>query len=194
MIYLELFLSFFKVGALSFGGGYGMISFIRETVLEKAWLTEAELLNFIAIAESTPGPIAVNIATFIGSSQGGFTGALVATLGVVLPSFIIILIIAAFVSNLLKYSGIKAFLSGMRPSIVGLIFATAVTLSLSSIMSFKSVGDAFLFDAKGLIILSTLLVSHFVIKKLFKKQPSPIIMIIFSAALGIVFYGFLNIS
>ena len=88
MILLKLFLTFLKIGAVSFGGGYGMISMIRDDCLTNGWLTEDELLNFIAIAESTPGPIAVNMATFIGSSEGGILGALLATLGVVLPSFI----------------------------------------------------------------------------------------------------------
>ena len=72
MIYLKLFLTFLKIGAVSFGGGYAMISLIREDCLSNSWLTEEELLNFIAVAESTPGPIAVNMATFVGSSQGGF--------------------------------------------------------------------------------------------------------------------------
>ena len=85
MIYLELFLTFLQVGAFSLGGGYGMISLIREKVLMYGWLTEEEMLNMIAVAESTPGPIAVNMATFVGSSQGGFLGAILATLGVVLP-------------------------------------------------------------------------------------------------------------
>ena len=92
MIYLQLFLEFLKIGALSFGGGLGMISLIHDTCVGSGWLTEEELLNMIAIAESTPGPIAVNMATFVGSSQGGILGALLATLGIVLPSFIIILI------------------------------------------------------------------------------------------------------
>ena len=89
MIYLELFLTFLQIGAFSFGGGYGMISLIREKVLMHGWLTEEELLNMIAVAESTPGPIAVSMATFIGSEQGGIPGAMLATLGVVLPSFFI---------------------------------------------------------------------------------------------------------
>ena len=97
MIYLELFLHFLKIGAVSFGGGYGMISLIRETVLENGWLTENEFLSFIAVSESTPGPLAVNMATFIGSSQGGVAGSFFATLGVILPSFIIIFIIAALI-------------------------------------------------------------------------------------------------
>ena len=93
MIYIELFLNFLQVGAVSFGGGYAMISLIREKVLMNGWLSEGELLNMIAVSESTPGPIAVNMATFVGSKQGGILGSFVATLGVVLPSFIIILII-----------------------------------------------------------------------------------------------------
>ena len=102
MIYWKLFLTFLKIGAVSFGGGYGMISLIREDCLANAWLTEEEILNFIAVAESTPGPIAVNMATFVGSSQAGVGGALLATLGVVLPSFVLILIIAALLSKLMK--------------------------------------------------------------------------------------------
>lgn len=87
MIYLRLFLNFLMIGALSFGGGYGMVSLVRETVLSNGWLTENEFLNFIAVSESTPGPLAVNMATFIGSTLGGILGSFVATLGVVLPSF-----------------------------------------------------------------------------------------------------------
>ena len=118
MIYLQLFLNFLMIGALSFGGGYGMISLVRETVLRHGWLTEAEFLSFVAVSESTPGPLAINMATFIGSSQGGFPGALIATLGVVLPSFFIILLIAAVLKNLMKYAGVEAFLSGVRPCVV----------------------------------------------------------------------------
>ena len=119
MIYLELFLTFLQIGAFSFGGGYGMISLIREKVTMLGWLSEEELLNMIAVSESTPGPIAVNMATFVGSTQGGFPGALVATLGVILPSFVLILIIAALIRNMLKYAGVQAFLGGIRPCVVG---------------------------------------------------------------------------
>ena len=102
MIYWDLFLVFFKIGAVSFGGGYGMISLLQDEVVAHGWLTKEMLMNFIAVAESTPGPIAVNVATFVGSSQGGVIGALLATFGVVLPSFVIILLIAAIMHNLLK--------------------------------------------------------------------------------------------
>ena len=94
MIYLELFWTFLQVGAFSFGGGYGMISLIREKALLHGWLTEEELLNMMAVAESTPGPIAINCATFTGYKQAGFVGSLVATVGMVLPSFLVIYLIS----------------------------------------------------------------------------------------------------
>lgn len=190
MLYLKLFLTFLEIGAVSFGGGYGMISLIREKVLFNGWLTEGELLNFIAVAESTPGPIAVNMATFVGSSQGGFFGSLCATAGVVLPSFIIILIIAAVVKNLLKYKAVNAFLSGVRPCVVGLIFATALTMLISKLFGISTVNDEVSFDMLAVIIFVILFCVSFIWKKLKKKQPSPIIMIAFSAILGVVFYSF----
>ena len=104
-ILLKLFLTFLKIGAVSFGGGYSMIPLIRDEVLTNGWATEEAFMNFIAVAESTPGPIAINMATYIGSTQYGFIGSLVATLGIVLPSFIIILLIVALFKNFLKYSG-----------------------------------------------------------------------------------------
>ena len=186
MIYLTLFLTFLKIGAVSFGGGYGMISLIRETVLENAWLTEEKFLNFIAVAESTPGPLAVNMATFIGSAQAGFFGALVATLGVVLPSFVIILIIAALIKNLLKYAGVKIVLSGIRPTIVGLILATALTMFITQIFGFTSVGDGFSFNWRALLIFLVIAAVAVLWQVFKKKQFSPILLILLSGALGIL--------
>ena len=114
----QLFWTFLEIGAVSFGGGYGMISLIREKVLLHGWLEETQFLSFIAVSESTPGPLAINMATFIGASQAGAAGAFCATLGVVLPSFFIILLIAALIHNLLQYAGVNAFLSGIRPCVV----------------------------------------------------------------------------
>ena len=190
MIYLELFLTFLQIGAFSFGGGYGMISLIREKVLMYAWLTEEEMLNMIAVAEATPGPIAVNMATFVGSSQGGFFGALLATLGVVLPSFFIILIIAALIQNLLKYAGVKAFLGGIRPCIVGLILATAITMLMSMAIGFSAIGDTVAIDFKGIIIFAILIAISVIVKLALKKKPSPILMILISAGLGMMMYSF----
>jgi chromate transporter len=184
-----LFLTFLQVGAFSFGGGYGMISLIREKVLTYGWLTEEQLLNMIAVAESTPGPIAVNMATFVGSSQGGLLGALLATLGVVLPSFIIILIIAILIRNLLKYAGVKAFLGGIRPCIVGLILATAITMLMKVAIGFSSIGDTLIIDYKGIIIFAMLIVIGIITKLTLKKKPSPILMIGISAGLGMLLYS-----
>ena len=189
MIYLKLFLVFFEIGAVSFGGGYGMISLVREAVLGNGWLTDSEFISLIAVSESTPGPIAVNMATFIGSSQGGVIGSLLATLGVVLPSFIIILVISAVIKNLLKYAGVKGFLSGVRPCVVALIIATAATMGISLFFGLKTVKDTFSPDYKAMIIFAVLIAIGIFVRKVAKKKVSPIIMIIISAALGMVFYG-----
>ena len=189
MIYLQLFLNFLMIGALSFGGGYGMISLVRETVLRHGWLTEAEFLSFIAVSESTPGPLAVNMATFIGSSQGGFPGALIATLGVVLPSFFIILLIAAVLKNLMKYAGVEAFLSGVRPCVVAMILATALNMMLSTLGGIKTLADGFAPDARSILVFAVLWAVHFVWKKRTQKAPSPIGMILLAAGLGILFWG-----
>ena len=186
MIYIDLFLTFLQIGALSFGGGYGMISLIREEVLSNGWLTEEQFLNFIAVAESTPGPLAVNMATFIGSSQAGILGALTATLGVVLPSFLIILIIAALIKNLLKYAGVRSVLSGIQPTIVGLIIATAATMFITQIFGFSSVGDGFAFDWKSLVLFAVICAIAIGWKLWKKKTFSPILLIIISGGLGIL--------
>ena len=189
MIYLELFLTFLQIGAVSFGGGYAMISLIREKALMHGWLTEEELLNMIAVSESTPGPIAVNMATFVGSSQGGILGSLLATLGVVLPSFIIILIIAALIRNFLKYKGVRAVLDGIRPCVIGLILATAITMLMSTLFAFKSIESAPSADVKGLIIFAVIAATAITYKHLRKKPPSPILLILLSAGLGMVAYS-----
>ena len=189
MIYLELFFTFLQIGAVSFGGGYGMISLIREKVLMHGWLTEEELLNMIAVSESTPGPIAVNMATFIGSAQGGILGSFLATLGVVLPSFIIILIIAALIRNFLKYKGVQAFLGGIRPCVVGLILATALMMLMSTLFSFKSIDNVPTPDMKGLMIFAVIALTSVISKRIRKKPLSPIVLILISAGLGMVFYA-----
>ena len=189
MIYLKLFLTFFEIGLFTFGGGYAMISLIRDKAMVLGWLTEEELLNIVAVAESTPGPIAVNMATFVGSAQGGVLGSFLATLGVVLPSFIIILLIAALIRNFLKYKGVQAFLSGIRPCVVGLILATAVTLFLSTVVGMTSVYSEISADFRGLAILGILVTVSLISAKVFKKKTSPILMILLSAGLGMIFYS-----
>ena len=189
---LNLFVTFFKIGLFTFGGGYAMIPIITDEVLLNGWLTESQVLDFIAVAESTPGPIAVNMATFIGSNTGGILGALCATLGVVLPSFIIILLIVSVISGLMKFAGVKAFLSGVRPIVVGLIITTGITMALTVILSITSLSNlSVAFDWRALVIFVANAILHIVYKKTTKKNLSTILLILFSACLGIVFYGFL---
>ena len=172
MIYLELFLTFLKIGAFTFGGGYAMISLIRDDCLANGWLTEGELLNFIAVAESTPGPIAVNMATF----------------GVVLPSFVIILLVATLLTHLLKYAGVKAVLGGIRPAIVGMILATALTTAFGV---FANLGQstAPIIEWKMLAIFALISLVWLGWKKWKKAPPSPILLILLSGVLGVVFFG-----
>ena len=186
---LKIFLVFLEIGAVSFGGGYGMISLIHEKVIENGWLTEDEFLNMIAVSESTPGPIAINMATFIGSSQAGILGSLVATLGVILPAFLIILTIVAILKNLLKYKPVDAILKGFRPAVVALILAVGTSFVLEKVVGITTINNEITFDYKALIIFVIIALTYLIGSKLRKKSLSPIILIIMSAILGILFYA-----
>ncbi|MBR2611637.1 MAG: chromate transporter [Clostridia bacterium] len=188
MIYLNLFLYFLEVGAFSFGGGMSMISLIQDIVIGNGWLTEVELLRMIAIAESTPGPIAVNIATAIGASQGGILGAILATLGVVLPSFVIILIIAALLNNLLKYQAVRVVMESIRPTVVGLIFGVFVTLGALTLFGTKNIYTPIRIDYLGIALFALLFLVSLLYKKITKKEPSSILIILFSALVGMIIY------
>ena len=190
MIYLKLFLAFFEIGALSFGGGYGMLSLIREKVLLFGWLGEEEFLNLVAISEATPGPIAINMATFVGSQKAGFFGAVCATLGAILPSFLIVLVVVALIKNLLRYAGVAAFLRGVRPAVVGLISAVAVTMLLSNVFGVAAFDRMTSPDLFGLAIFIFIALVAVIYKKLSKKSISPILLIVISAGIGIL-EGFL---
>ena len=115
MIYFDLFLAFLKIGLFTFGGGYAMLPMIQEEVTAHGWLNQSELIDFIAVSESTPGPFAVNIATFIGTRTGGVLGSLCATLGVVLPSFVIILIVARCYQKFKSSRLVIGAMNGLKP-------------------------------------------------------------------------------
>ena len=181
-----------KIGVVSFGGGYAMIPLLTDEVLAHGWLTQDQIMNFIAVAESTPGPIAINMATFIGASQAGFFGSVCATLGIVLPSFIIILLIATIIKNLMHFSGVKAFLTGLRPVICGLIVATGLLMVLSVIVGLEKIGQSVHIDYKSLIIFGVVATTHIVYKKIKKKTISPILLILLSAVLGVLLFGVLG--
>ena len=129
MILLELFWVFFLIGAFTFGGGYAMIAVIQQQVEARGWMQTQQLIDFIAIAESTPGPIAVNMATFVGTQVGGFWGAVCATLGVVLPSFVVILIVARCYQAFRRSKWVQGVMSGLKPAVVGLIGGALVSVA-----------------------------------------------------------------
>ena len=183
MIYLDLFLGFLRVGAFTFGGGYAAIPLIRDVVLSYGWLSEETLTYMIGVSESTPGPIMVNMATYVGSSQGGILGSALATLAVVLPSFCVILLILILLKNLIRNEKVQAMLAGMQPCIIGIILATGVKLTLNACLPS---GTA---DLRAIIIALILGGLVVLFKKKLKKKLSPIRIILISALLGILFYG-----
>ena len=185
MIYFQLFYEFFIIGLFTFGGGYAMIPLVEETVIKNNWLTPEEFVNFIGVCESTPGPIAVNMATYVGAHEAGLLGSICATIGVVLPSFIIILIISMFVSNFIKNKYVKNFMKGVKPVIVSLIIGTGLILLLGLIgVNLKEF--TFNIDIVSIIIFILITSIYIVYKKIFKKKLSSIYIILISAFLGII--------
>ena len=185
-IFLLLFLEFFKMGALTFGGGYAMIPFIEETVLAHGWMTNEELVDFIAVSESTPGAFAVNIATYIGSEVGGLFGSLCATVGLVLPPFVIILLIAKSYEKFKENIVVQGVMLGLKSTVVGLIAATVLTVGYSVLFPagffIREVGT-YISSANFWFILAVFGAMLFLL--LYKKM-NPILVIVISAALGII--------
>ena len=186
MILLELFIGFLKVGCFAFGGAYGAIPLIRDVVLSYGWLDDEMLTYMIAVSESTPGPIMVNIATYVGSSQAGLAGSIIATLAVVLPSFLIILLVTALLRTALKNPYVQAVLRGLKPSMIGIILATGVYMILKNGMIIQE-GTLLI---RPLILTLILGAVYFGSRKLKKGGISPILLICISAAAGIAAYSF----
>lgn len=185
MIYLDLFLGFLKVGCFAFGGAYGAIPLIRDVVMSYGWLNDEMLTYMIAVSESTPGPIMVNLATYIGSSQAGFLGASIATLAVVLPSFLIILLVTALLKTALKNKYVQAILRGLKPCVIGIVLATGIYMVLKN--CFITISDVTV-NLNAVIITALLIASVAGYKHLKKEKLSPISLIILSAVLGIIVF------
>ena len=191
MIFLELFWAFFQIGLFTFGGGYAMIPLIQDAVLSHGWLTGEALVNFIAISESTPGPFAVNIATYVGTEMGvsaggigawgGFLGGICATLGVVLPSFIIILIVAKCYEKFKTNRFVKGAMSGLKPAVIGLI--GAAVLSIGQTVFFPNGLSLSVFSGLPFYVSAVIFIGMAVCA--FKKL-HPIAIIGISAVLGII--------
>lgn len=184
---LNLFWIFFKIGLFTFGGGYAMIPLIEEEIVGGGYITQSLLYDFIGIAESTPGPIAINMATFIGTNQHGVLGALAATIGVALPSFIIILLIATLGSKFLNSRIVNEAFKGLKPAVIGLILSVSFGLMVRGVLpdiQFSKLIFAFSnFNYKNLIILGIVFVFVYA-----RKKTSPVQIILISAILGMAVY------
>lgn len=184
MILLDLFFGFLRVGMFAFGGAYSAIALIRDVVISHGWLTEEMLACMIAVSESTPGPIMVNLATYVGSHQAGLIGALLATLAVVLPSFVMILLVMGIFGSVLENRYVQAVLRGLKPCMVGIVLATGIYMMLTNCISEQGG-----FEMKPAVITGILLAMMLGSKRLLHRKLSPILLIVISGVLGVLFYA-----
>lgn len=201
MIYLTLFWEYFKIGLFTIGGGYAMLPLVTQIVDKYGWLTNAELLNFIGIAESTPGPFAINLATFIGVKVGGtaglgvfgsILGAFVATFAVVLPSLVIIVIVTKLFNKFRSSKYVQGVLYGIKPVVVGLILSAALTVACQVVLPALSLKAIEKSGFEQFNWISLILVCAFVPLsqiKIKKKKIHPIVLIVLSAVLGVLLFG-----
>ena len=185
MILLQLFWGFLKVGCFAFGGAYAAIPLIRDVVLSAGWLDEDALTYMIAVSESTPGPIMVNLATYVGGSQAGIAGAATATFAVVLPSFLIILLGATLLTGARNNPYLQAVLRGLEPSMIGVVLATGVFMILKNGIVSQDGG----LDLRPLLMTLGLGGVYFGSRAIRKGGMPPILLICVSAAAGIAVFG-----
>ena len=183
MILFDLFWTFFKIGAVTFGGGLAMLRIAQEQVLANGWLKESEIVDFVAISESTPGPFAINMATFVGAGQKGVLGAACATLGVVLPSFIIILIVAHFYKQFQNSHTVKGLMTGLKPAAIGLIASAIISMAITVFLpSGLTLG---IFKSKEFYASFAIFAISLFLVFCKKVKVPPIMIIAISAVLGI---------
>ena len=185
MICLKLFWDLFRVSCFTFGGAYGAIPLIRDMVLRNGWLTEEHLSDMIAVSESTPGPIMVNLATYIGSNQAGFWGSVIATVAVVLPAYLVIILVMSILKNTISHPAVQAVLQGLKPCVAGIVLATGLTMVIRNCLpGLKASGW------KDILVTGILAGIMVLWQLLRKKKLSPIALICLSGILGIAVYGF----
>lgn len=173
MLLLQIFLTFLKIGAFSFGGGYAVLAFIeKEIVANKAWLTADEFIDVVAISQITPGPIAVNSSTYAGFKVAGIPGALAGTIGVTLVSFVLIVTVASKLENMKDQSAVQWVFMGLRPAVIGLIASAAYSIAKSAVV-----------DVRGAAVALIAFIS------IVRFKWHPIIVIALSGVLGIFLYG-----
>ena len=186
MIYLILFLEFFKVGLFTIGGGLAALPFLYELADKYTWLTKAMIADMIAISQSTPGPIGINMATYAGFKAGGILGGIIATFAIVLPSFIIILIVANFLNKFKSSKLVEGGFKGLRPAVTGLIAVAwfeVIKISIINVNKFLQTNNLLdiVINFKALILFIII----FILTKKFDKHP--IVFIGIGALAGIVF-------
>lgn len=181
MIYLELFLTFLMIGMFTFGGGYAMLPLIQEQVIGKGWMTDKQIVDFIAVSESTPGPFAVNISTYVGNQMGGFFGSVCATLGVVLPSFVIILIVAKCYNKFKNSKAVKGCMNGLKPAVIGMIGSAVISVGIT--VFFPSGITVAVFST---VVFYFSLLIFLVCAVLSFKKINPVFIILLSAVAGII--------
>ena len=185
---LKLFFTFFKIGLFTFGGGYAMIPLIIQES-SNFNINEEEILNFVGISESTPGPFAINIATFIGYEQYGIIGAIVGTLGVILPSFIIILLIINIIEKIKDNRFFKSVIETIMPIVIGLIMATTANILLTNLFNIENIfniKNEFSINMTELIVLPLIIFIIAIVYLITNKKLAPIFTIIICASLGII--------
>ncbi len=181
MIYIQLFISFFKIGLFSFGGGYAMIPLISKEIAGHGWLTSSEFVEIIGIAEMTPGPIAVNSATFVGARAAGILGSVVATIGVAMPSLLIILLVSGFFFRNRSNPLTKLLFYGIRPVIGGLIISAAFFVAKTAhfhegIVSMDSIN------------YGAIAISAFILVLSLRSKIHPILLIALAGLIGLLIY------
>lgn len=188
-MFFEMMWVFFKIGLFTIGGGYAMIPLITEELVNHGWMTTTEIADIIAIAKMTPGPFAVNAATFSGMKVLGLGGAIACTLGVILPSFIITMIVAKFFFRFQKLKVVNAFLKGIRPTVVALIASAIVTVSLITLFKVNDINEIIL-GFQNLELFSIIILAISLLLLLWKKL-HPIIVICIAGISGVLFYQIL---
>jgi len=186
MLLIELFISFFKMGAVSFGGGYTMVSILRQVAVDNAWMTAEQFADILAISQITPGPFAVNMATFVGFRQAGVAGSIVATIGVTMPSFILIMLAFKFINMFKASKVLDNIFFGLRPAVVGLITAAVVQLAMPEILPVMPSFN--LPDIVGAIEFRAVAIFIAAFVGVYKFKANIILVVVLAAVLGILLF------
>jgi chromate transporter len=192
-LYFELLITFFKIGLFTIGGGYAMIPLIQQEIVGHGWLTFKETIDIIAVSEMTPGPFAINAATFVGIKTAGVMGAAFSTLGVVLPSFIVVVLVAKYSTRFKNQLLVQSALYGLRPAVIGLIASAAFLVARTSFFTIPNDGSECVLSAihsiSDIINLRAVLIFVIAIIASLKYKIHPILLIVLSGVLGVILYA-----